>query len=65
MGKKNQREIQFDLLRILSMLLVMPYHYTTQFDKTVLSTDFLILFPFRMVILCCIIVFVNGRVLLV
>ena len=44
MTSKPMRKIHFDLLRILAMMLVMLFHYTTQFSKTVQPTDFWVFF---------------------
>lgn len=40
--KKNW---QYDFLRVLGMLLVMLFHYTTQYSKSVQETSFAVFFP--------------------
>ena len=44
MKKESKHEIHFDLLRILAMLLVMLFHYTTQYSNTVQPTSFWVFF---------------------
>ncbi|NLB75738.1 MAG: acyltransferase [Crenarchaeota archaeon] len=44
MKRDSKRQIHFDLLRILAMLLVMLFHYTTQFSNTVQQTSFWVFF---------------------
>ena len=40
MTRKSTREIHFDILRILAMVLVMLFHYTAQFSNSVEPTTF-------------------------
>ncbi|MCR4766631.1 MAG: acyltransferase [Saccharofermentans sp.] len=44
MTSKATRDIHFDILRIIAMLLVILFHYTTQFSNTVQQTSFLFFF---------------------
>lgn len=47
MTRKSTREIHFDILRILAMVLVMLFHYTAQFSNSVEPTTFFVLMKLR------------------
>ncbi len=42
-------DARFDLLRILAMLIVILFHYTTQFSASVMQTNFALFFPSELV----------------
>lgn len=44
MTNNIRRYVHFDLLRILAMLMVVLFHYTTQYSKTVMETTFVLYF---------------------